>query len=857
MLFDRVPSGYPGADEVFDSIRIGDNVVWQVTGLDEYRLFALPFIDRAIADGRDAVYIHFTGHEQLFSARHWLKIYEFDPDIGFEPFTVAIYRRITEEGSGAFYVFDCLSDLQSAWYTDQMMANFFRVTCPYLYELETVAYFPLLRGRHSYDSLARIRDTTQLLIDVYKSDSDVYIHTLKALDREGINVFTPHVSTLGGPFKPLDGGVALSRYYRLLDDISARFQDQDFDSHDLFFANAQAELGRGRFHSDTEKVLLESMMSRDGNVQRLIRQMFEPRDYFAVRDRMIGAGSIGGKACGMLLARKIAEICLPEYREHSEAHDSYFIGSDVFYTYIVNNNCWKLRVEQRTPEGYFSLAPALREALLHGEFSDSVRDQFKRMLTHYGQSPIIVRSSSFLEDGFGNAFAGKYESVFCVNYGSLEERLRQFEQAVRTVYASTMDPSALEYRAQRGLQDLDEQMSVLVQRVSGSWAGPYYLPGAAGVGFSRSLYRASQDADPEAGMLRLVVGLGTKAVDRTKDDYPRLVSLDRPTALSHPGTAERHRFSQHSIDVIDRERRFKSVDAETVRQCLPRWFWSLMYERDTEAEAALRDAGYREEVWFVSCQGLLERTSFPQLMRSLLKTLENVYGVPVDIEYAVNTDASGDYTVNILQCRPLYVGQPGGRVTVPALPDESCFFRLRDSAMGLATSTEIDVVIEIDPKAYYDFPYSKKPLAAKAVGMLNRALKGSGKRILLLSPGRLGTSSPELGVPCSFADISGFAGVCEVSDDRAGYMPELSYGSHMFQDLVEAGIFYCAVWNDRRTLVYNPGLFDGLEDRFSEYCPGMDELAHMFRVTEPEGLRFWLDPVNNEAECGFDGAAAK
>ena len=852
MLFDRIKSGYPGADKVFDSIRIGDNVVWQVSDLAEYRLFALPFAEQAISDGRNVVYIHFTRHEPLLTARPGLKIYEFDPDVGFEPFTVAIYERITAEGKGAFYVFDCLSELQSAWYTDQMMGNFFRVTCPYLYELETVAYFPLIRGRHSFEAVARIRETTQVLIDVYTADSSVYIHTLKAQDREGINTYIPHVSVLGGPFRPLDGGVAVSRYYKLLDDLAANTQDQNYDSHDRFFAQAKLEFGLGRFHDETERKILESMMSRDPLIQRLIRQMFEPKDYFAVRDRMIGAGSIGSKACGMLLARKIAEETLSEFRDHAEPHDSFFIGSDVYYTYLVNNNCWKLRVEQRTPDGYFSKAPELREAILNGEFSESVREQFKNMLSYYGQSPIIVRSSSFLEDGFGNAFAGKYESVFCVNFGPLEERLKAFEAAVKQVYASTMDPSALEYRAQRGLEKLDEQMSILVQRVSGSWAGPYYLPGAAGVGFSRSLYRTSQDADPEAGMLRLVVGLGTKAVDRTEDDYPRLVSLDRPTARSHPSVAERHKFSQHSIDVIDRERRaFRSVDAETVRQCLPRWFWSLMYEHDTEAEAALRDAGVREDVWYVSCQGLLERTPFPRIMRSVLKTLENVYGTPVDIEYAVNTDESGDFVINLLQCRPLYIGQPGGRVTMPELPEEDVFFRLRDSSMGLATSEGIDVVIEIDAKAYYEYPYAKKPLVASAVGRINRALKGKGKRILLLSPGRLGTSSPELGVPCAFADISGFAGVCEVSDDRAGYMPELSYGSHMFQDLVEAGIFYCAVWNDKRTLVYNPSLLDGEENRFAEYCPDMPELNAMFRVTEPKGLHFWLDPVKNLAELGF------
>ena len=594
------------------------------------------------------------------------------------------------------------------------------------------------------------------------------------------------------------------------------------------------------------------MMSKDPNVQRLIHQLFDAKDYFAVRDRMIGSGAIGGKACGMLLARKIAEECLPEFRNHAEPHDSFFIGSDVFYTYLVNNNCWKLRIEQRTPEGYFTKAPELREAMLRGEFSEQIREQFKAMLSYYGQSPIIVRSSSFLEDGFGNAFAGKYESVFCVNFGSLEERLAAFEDAVRQVYASTMDPSALEYRLQRGLEKLDEQMSILVQRVSGSWAGPYYLPGVAGVGYSRCLYRTSQDVDPEAGMLRLVVGLGTKAVDRTEDDYPRLVNLDRPAARSHSSTAYRHRFSQHSIDVIDRERRaFRSVDAESVRQCLPGWFCRLMFERDTEAEAELREFGMRDEVWYVSCQGLLERTEFPNIMRSLLKTLENVYGTPVDIEYAVNTDEYGDFVINLLQCRPLYIGQPGGKVTMPELPESDTFFKLKDSSMGLATSTDIDLVIEIDAKAYYEFPYSKKPLAAKAVGTINRALRGSGKKILLLAPGRLGTSSPELGVPVSFADISGFAGVCEVSDDRAGYMPELSYGSHMFQDLVEADIFYCAVWNDARTVAYRPQLLDGEPNRFADYCPNMPELEHMFRVIEPRGLHFWLDPVNNRAECGI------
>ena len=205
MLFDRVPCGCPGADSVFDNIRIGDNVVWQVSTLDEYRLFAEAFAKQSLKDGRNLIYMHYARHESMFSPQPGLKVYEFDPMLGFEPFTVDIYNRITEEGEGAFYIFDCLSELQVAWHTDQMMGNFFRVTCPYLYELNTVAYFPIIRGRHSFETTASIRDTTQVLIDVYMSDSAVYIHTLKAMGRDTMNIYLPHVSRSGGPFRPLDG----------------------------------------------------------------------------------------------------------------------------------------------------------------------------------------------------------------------------------------------------------------------------------------------------------------------------------------------------------------------------------------------------------------------------------------------------------------------------------------------------------------------------------------------------------------------------------------------------------------------------------------------------------------------------
>ena len=853
--FDKIKSGLPGMDELLNYIRMGDNVVWSVADLEDFKFFAIPFAEQAIRDGRNLIYMRFADHEPLLTPRPGLKICEFDPDKGFEAFTVDIHDRITEEGKDAFYVFDSLSSLQSVWYTDLMMGNFFRVTCPYLFQLDTVAYFPLLRGRHSFEAVARIRDTTQLLLDVYRGGR-IYLHPLKVWNRYSTKMFLPHSCSLQQGeeyrFETVDGGVAMSRYYQLVEEEEEKNQDQNYDSHDRFFSLAKLDYQRGIFGGETERQIIESTLTKDRRLQEMIRKYFRPRDYFQLRDRMVGSGSLGGKACGMLLARKIIHTELPEYRKYFEPHDSFYIGSDVFYTYIVSNNCWETRIGQRTEEGYFTKAEALKDALLSGTFPPDIREKFRTLLEYFGQSPIIVRSSSFLEDGFGNAFAGKYESVFCVNQGSPEERMEAFETAVRTVYASTMDISALEYRKQRGLQHSDEQMAVLVQRVSGSYHGELFFPAAAGVGYSYSSYRWNKYMDPAAGLLRIVAGLGTRAVDRPDHDYPRLANLDRPAVPMQNSVADRHRFSQRIMDVLDTEKNeLTETEIDSMLENLPLWYKKAVMERDYEAEAALKRMNRPRQVWFTTCQGLLENQEFTELMQKMLKTLDRVYGNPVDIEYTVNLDEQGEFVVNLLQCRPLYTGGRGTVTEIPELPEKNVFFRLKDSAMGSSMKEKIDVVVQIDARAYYEYPYALKPQAAEAVGAINTYYKGKKKHILLMTPGRVGTSSPELGVPVSFAQISGFCGICEVSDNRAGYMPELSYGSHMFQDLVEAGIFYCALWGDERTVQYNEVFFGDLENLFAVICPERKELAKMVRVSDPEDLWYWNNEQTGETVCGI------
>lgn len=377
------------------------------------------------------------------------------------------------------------------------------------------------------------------------------------------------------------------------------------------------------------------------------------------------------------------------------------------------------------------------------------------------------------------------------------------------------------------------------------------MPGAAGVGYSHSAYKWYPDMDPNAGMLRLVMGLGTKAVDRTKEDYPRLCNLDRPTVTMMTTTEQKHKFSQRNIDVLDCVRNeLTEVSIERLLDDLPLWYKRMVLEHDYDAERRLREMGRRRDVWFVSCQKLLETKAFTDLMQKILKTLEKTYKNPVDIEYAINMDEEGEFVINLLQCRPLYLGPEGERVDLKALKLKEVFFDIKDSSMGVSGMRKIDVVVRIDPVLYYEYPYAKKYGVASAVGRINKYYEGKGKHVMLLSPGRIGTSSPELGVPVVFGEISNFSEVCEISDSRAGYMPELSYGSHMFQDLVEAQIRYHAIFNNRKTLEYHPELLEKLPDRFPEICDNCPELTGMIEVREAENMFCWLDAVENHCICG-------
>lgn len=854
--FERIESGISSMDKLLDSIRIGDNVVMQVANLNDYKKMAQVFTKQAIKDNRNISYIRFAAHEPILEPQDGLKIYRLDANKGFESFTVDVHTIIEKEGYEAFYVFDCLSDLQVAWSTDLMMGNFFCVTCPYLFELNTVAYFPVLRGHHDYATIARIQETTQLLLNIYSNEKTTYLHPIKVWNRYSSEMYVPHKLNEKSEFEPLTSSVKLADFYRLIHIEQSDSSEQNIDSYDRFFKEAKNAYFNGGISDFILNKIILSMMTHDRKIALKIKKEFSPEDLFFIKDRMVGTGVIGGKSCGMLLSRKMIENYLPQYANSIEPHDSFYVGTDVFYSFIVENKLWKLRILQSKKENYFSLAEELTEAILAGKFPEKIRAQFRRMLEYFGQIPIIVRSSSFLEDGFGGAFAGKYESVFCANGLGPEERLENFENAVRRVYASTMNPSALEYRRKKGMAETEEQMAILVQRVSGTQFGDYYMPCAAGVGFSYSVYRWSNDLNTDAGLLRLVAGLGTRAVDRTGMDYPRLVNLDNPEKSPLVSDEEKHRFSQRVFDVINvKTNMFKQIQASELITNLPNWYTDIICEHDFTAESLLREKGRNGSIKFISCHGVVKTKNLMCLMKDILITLQAHYETPVDIEYTVNFSPDNTFVVNLLQCRPLFVWQAAVGQTIPEIDKDKVLFKVTHDFMGNSAKLKVDVVVWIDSKSYFNLPYNEKSNIARTIGNINQHYKDSGKRLMLFCPGRIGTSSYELGVAVNFSEISNFSVLCEYGDKEIGFAPELSYGSHLFQDLVEAEMFYVAIMDSKSSedVTFHKNFWsekDSILNKILPFTENPSNIVSVYETGTENPLEIYTDLKNKTVVCG-------
>jgi hypothetical protein len=600
------------------------------------------------------------------------------------------------------------------------------------------------------------------------------------------------------------------------------------------FAAPDRELSRA-VQTGLRVSLARRLLTDDVEFVNRAKTYIEVDDYHTVLQHTIAPaashGKLGGKSSGLLLATTIVKRA-QEYADtlgHIKVPRTWYMTSDGILSFIEHNQLddvhnHKYREIEQIRREY----PHIVQVFKHSQFPPELAHGLSLALDDFGEVPLIVRSSSLLEDRMGAAFSGKYKSLFLANQGSKRERLAALMDAIAEVYASVFGPDPIEYRANRGLLDFHEEMGILIQQVVGTRVGPYLLPAFAGVAFSNNEFRWSPRIAREDGLLRMVPGLGTRAVDRVSDDYPVLIAPGKPGLRVNVTPDEIDRYSPKKIDVLNMEsRQFETVGVDDLLRRygrdypMVRQIVSVLDEHGLHRPAPF---GWNPAttVAIVSFEGLVRDTPFIPQMRALLRVLRERLEVPVDLEFA--SDGTDFY---LLQCRPQSFLADAAPAVVPRdVPSDRVLFSTRRFVSN-GRVPDLTHIVYVDPDGYLSLD-SLQHLhdTGRAVGRLNKLLPR--RQFVLIGPGRWGSRGDiRLGVRVTYSDINNSAMLMEVAARRGSYVPELSFGTHFFQDLVESSIRYLPIFPGEPRVVWN--------DEFLRTAPSvldsiLPEYAHLSRA---------------------------
>jgi hypothetical protein len=232
---------------------------------------------------------------------------------------------------------------------------------------------------------------------------------------------------------------------------------------------------------------------------------------------------------------------------------------------------------------------------------------------------------------------------------------------------------------------------------------------------------------------------------------------------------------------------------------------------------------------------LLSRTPFIEDMRALLQTLRQAYAYPVDVEYTANFLADGSYRINLVQCRPLQVKEGGTIVAAPpGLAPADIVLEARGTVVGQSSFAPVHRLIYVVPDAYARLPITDRYAVARLIGQLTHLERDPARprRLMLLGPGRWGTSTPSLGVPVRFAEIDTVSVLCEIVSMGEGVVPSVSLGTHFFNDLVESNMLYLAVYPGRSGHLLNAEFFAQRDNRLAALVPDASRWAPVVCVLD-------------------------
>jgi hypothetical protein len=166
------------------------------------------------------------------------------------------------------------------------------------------------------------------------------------------------------------------------------------------------------------------------------------------------------------------------------------------------------------------------------------------------------------------------------------------------------------------------------------------------------------------------------------------------------------------------------------------------------------------------------------------------------------------------------------------LDENEIIMRTQGPFIGQSVFKEITGVIYVVPEKYAEMTVSQRYSAARLIGELSNAFDDNDE-IMLVGPGRWGTTMPQLGIPVSFNEIRNASVLCELVMMHEGLIPDISLGTHFFNDLVEMSTLYMAFFPEKENYGWRKEFFDTSPSLLTDMKPSASEWEDSIRVIAP------------------------
>ena len=553
---------------------------------------------------------------------------------------------------------------------------------------------------------------------------------------------------------------------------------------------------------DHRRHIIDMIHTRRMQRQKGVVVNFDPISFDSDTEFLkIGQGSLGGKARGLAFVSSLLHHHA-SMATHSPAVSLFIpktlvITTDVFETFVDEHYLTPLAQSDHSDE-------YITKRFLAAPLPESVVDQLRAYLSTV-RYPLAVRSSSLLEDARFRAYAGLYKTYMLPNdHEDLACRLRQLMDAIRRVYASTYFKGPKAFSKRVGHRTEEEKMAVIIQELTGTRHGKFFYPAISGVVQSHNFYPFGP-MRPEEGIATIALGFGKTVMSgekalRFSPAHPQML----PQFSSVTDTLKNAQQQFYALEMGDNK---SCPELDSTRHLVKRDIADAENEPVVKAllstylpnEDRIRDAVLKEGYGVLTFSKVLKYNLFPlaDILKDLLSIGQEAMGCPVEVEFTVDLDVPSFKrpSFSILQIRPMSSLEDVMAVDVSDQEMNSAVC-MSTRALGNTVNRDMADILYVKPDTFD--PAETKDIACQIAGFNSRLVK-EGRKYMLIGPGRWGSADHWLGIPVSWADISGVGAMVETIHEKLKAEP--SQGSHFFHNITSLGVNYLMVFQQGKDFV--------------------------------------------------------